>query len=161
MTITGHHVEALRALLADVPLPPGIGDDDFSALGILLTTALLIASRSEFAKGWSKAEIIRFVARMRTQYGTGFDDHDPALCEALLASALGNEPIRTNAEPGANTAAQLALLRALTDGNGEEEMAGLLNQARMQANQLLEQHEARPLPSAPSSSNDVTASRNQ
>lgn len=149
MTVTDRHVRALRALLADTPLPPGVGDDDFAALGILLTIALLLASRSEFANGWSKPEIIRFVGRMRTQYGTGFDDYDPALCEALLASALGNEPISADTEPSSNTAAQIALLRALTAGKREDDLVRLLSQARTQANQLLEQHGTNPLPSQP------------
>lgn len=140
MTITDRHVTALRALLTDTPLPPGVGDNDFAALGVLLTTALLLASRSEFANGWSKPEIIRFVARMRTQYGTGFDEYDPALCEALLASALGNEPISTDTEPNSNTAAQVALLRALTESMNEDDLVKLLSQACTQASQLIEQH---------------------
>jgi hypothetical protein len=87
----------------------------------------------------SRAEVIRYVAQVRTLLSERPALLDPLTAEDELRSALG-EPITATHEVGAVAAARLSLLLALVASLDldDEAVANLLSQARDIANRMLD-----------------------
>jgi hypothetical protein len=143
VTVSAEDMAALRALLTGDSEPftrlaaaSHAGQD--VRLGVLTTMAFAAAARSRFLAGWSRADVIRYVAQTRTRYG--LDDLIPSLAEDLLAAALGNQPLPAGADSAATAYAQLALLKSLTDDLGTPGLSQVLDEARVHADRWLGQH---------------------
>jgi hypothetical protein len=102
-------------------------------------TAFAIAARRKFAAGWTRAEVVRYVARVRALLSERPGLLDPRAAEDELFTALGGARRGAGFEAGAVAAARLFLLDALTasldlDDAGIDD---LLEQARDAANRML------------------------
>lgn len=112
---------------------------DPSGLAALVHAAFVIAARRKFGPRWTRAEAIRYVARVRALLSERPALVDPLTAEDELRSALG-DPIRASHEVGAVAAAKLSLLLALVASMDldDDAIAKLLTQARDVANRMLE-----------------------
>lgn len=141
MNIGPDHVAALRAVITgdDDALErwtSTAGAEDDLALGVLVSMAFLSAAQSRFAANWTTADVIRFVAQIRMQYG--FDDLVPSLAEALLTNALGGGKKYEAPDGDANAYTQMVLLQALANGLSDDELAGLTEESSRQADSWLQ-----------------------
>lgn len=142
MTVSAEDVAALRALLTGdsdpfMRLAAASPDGQDMRVGVLIAMALATAARTRFAAGWSRAEVIRYVAQTRIRYG--LDDLIPSLAEDLLIVGLGNQPLPAGADPAASAYAQLSLLKSLSDDLGPPDLDRVLGEAREQADRWLGQ----------------------
>lgn len=141
MNIRPDHVAALRAVIArdddalDGWSSTARAEDDL-ALGVLVSMAFVSAAQSRFAAGWTTADVIRFVAQTRTQYGA--EDLVPSLAEALLTNALGGRRKHEAPNDGANAYTQMVLLQSLTDGLSDHELVGLIEESSQRSNLWLQ-----------------------
>lgn len=140
--VTSDHMAALRAIIAADEaayerLTASTSEEELRPLAALITMAFATAARSRFAAGWTDADLIRLIARMRTKYGTEYDDYSPALAEDLLAAALENKHPSVTASEELRAATQMVLLRVLTDDIGEQEFEQVLATARERADRWL------------------------
>lgn len=99
--------------------------------GALTQAAFVITARREFAPTWSRPEVIRYVAVVRTLFSEKPDLLNPSVAENELRNALG-ESLPPWPDDTARATAQLILLTALVqtlqlDDAGVDE---LLSQAR-------------------------------
>jgi hypothetical protein len=132
--ITGNDETAQRAFSEQLAL-----SGDASGLAVLLYAAFVIAARRKFGPGWTRSEVIRYVAQVRALLCEQPGLLNPQTAEDELRSALG-EPITTTHEVGAVAAARLFLLLALVASLDldDEAVANLLGEARDMANRMLE-----------------------
>jgi hypothetical protein len=132
--ITGNDETARRAFSEKLAV-----SGDLSGLAALVYAAFVIAARRRFAPQWSRGEVIRYVAQVRTLLSERPALLDPLTAEDELRNALG-EPITATQEVGAVAAARLSLLLALVASQdlGDEAVANLLSEARNAANRMLE-----------------------
>jgi hypothetical protein len=142
MNITESHVAFLRAYLH--------GDEDAATsawsqitapdgLALLVHTALGIAARRQFAPAWTRADVIRYVTRVRAALSDRPDILDPRTAEHELRRALGDTIITSADRSGAVATAHLILLNALAASRDLDE-AGLdllLHEARDVADSML------------------------
>jgi hypothetical protein len=143
MRVSNEHVTALRAALDGDEetferLTSGADEEHLAPLSVLLAMAFSSVARMRFPEGWSAADVVRFVAWMRVQYGNDLDAFSPSLAEALLLTALRGTPVRGEFDDAAIACTQAALLRALTGDLDEEHMNALFNYACQQADQWLQ-----------------------
>lgn len=131
--ITGSDEEADRAFNEQLAV-----SGELSGLAVLVHAAFVIAARRKFAPQWRRAEVIRFVANVRTLLCERPGLLDPLTAEDELRSALG-ESVTATHEVGAVAAARLTLLLALVASLDldDKAVADLLRQARDAADQLL------------------------
>jgi hypothetical protein len=123
VTITDQEVAAMHAYLsassdaeaADAErqfiMLARTGDAD--GIGELLYAAFVIAVRRAFAPTWESADIVRFVADLRSTSAEAPGILDPAVAEDQLRAALGQESAGCSDEE-ARARAHLILLAALT-----------------------------------------------
>jgi hypothetical protein len=121
--------------LAQRPVREKSGHD--VRLGVLATMVFATAAQARFAAGWSRADVIRYVAQVRTRYG--LDDLSPSLAEDLLTVVLGNQAPPAAADVSDTVYVQLALLKSLTDGMGALELDRGLDEAHGHADSWLRQ----------------------
>jgi hypothetical protein len=138
MQVTDQAFQVLRALLAEpqeeiLNRARQLTDADMPAFEGLLEVAVSVAACQRFAAGYTDADVIKYVARVRA--GTGFRDEDmaldPAAAEATLRRALG-KPIPAVTAPWDRLRARVALLTVLAIDLDLDESAveALLTQAR-------------------------------
>jgi hypothetical protein len=142
--VSSEHVTALRAVLDGDEetfqrLAAGADEEYLMPLSVLLAAAFSSVARMRFPAERSTADVVRFVAWMRIQYGNGFDAISPSLAETLLLSALQGMPLRGGSDDAATAYTQVALLRGLTGDLSEQHMDTLLDYACQQADGWLQQ----------------------
>jgi hypothetical protein len=109
----------------------------------LLYAALIIAARRKFGPAWTRADIVRFTARVRAMLAGHPDARqhpdllDPLAAEHELRSALG-EDVPGSPAPMAKAAAQVMLLAALVLDAGMDSSAvsSFLEEARGLADRM-------------------------
>ncbi len=151
MPITEPQVAALRAfLLRDTeetaPLAYQLGDNGMPGFIHLADAALSIAAGRRFSPRFTSADLVRYVASVRSaRLADGSEyDFDPVNGEDMLRYALGQQLTRT-IEFESRLRASIALLDALTVGELSSEAAAdqLLAAARELADRWEAAQEAR------------------
>lgn len=140
MNVTSTHGAALRALLAgdDLTLDRLTSDattEDETVLAALAMAAFRDAARRRFTAGWTSADVIRYVARVRTNEAVG--DLSPSLAETLLKAALSEDKPYQAPDDDDAAYTQMVLLRAISAGLSEQERDHLIEESRHQAGRLL------------------------
>jgi hypothetical protein len=141
--VSTEQVTALRAALDGDEetfehLTGGADEEHLTPLSVLLAAAFSSVVRMRFPAEWSEADVIRFVAWMRVQFGNDLDSFSPSLAEALLLTALRGMPVHGGFADAAIAYTQAALLRALTGDLDEKHMNALFGYACQQADQWLQ-----------------------
>jgi len=148
MVVTDEYVAALRAFLTSSDdtfsrLSAQIQDRDGSGSGnvyaAMQVMALTLAARSRFAPSYTAAQVIKFVAQVRSALGARGIDVDPLIAERLLRGLLGEPASAGTLDEHARAVAVPALLLVLA-GPGKlpgGELEALLARARVLANHLL------------------------
>jgi hypothetical protein len=140
---TDAQAAALRALLIrDAPtatqLTAALGDDGTAGYQRLADAALSIAATRRFAPRFTTADIVPYVASVRTSRRADGAQYDfsPAAAENVLRYALGQALPRTP-DPAERLRAAIALLAALTETelSTEADVDSLLAEARTLADQ--------------------------
>ena len=110
--------------------------DRIEGLGELLLAALTVAARRRFSPAWSPAEIVRFVAGVRSSSDEMAALLAPSAAENQLRLALG---ARNRAYPDmeARGRAQMLLLGALTRDYTPSDLAAMLSDARVLADESI------------------------
>jgi hypothetical protein len=138
MQVTDQAFQLLRALLAEpeqevLNRARRLTDADMPAFEALLEIAVSVAACQRFAAGYTDADVIKYVARIRA--GTGYRDEDmaldPAPTEATLRRALG-KTVPAVTDHWARIRARVALLTVLASDLDLDERAveALLAQAQ-------------------------------
>jgi hypothetical protein len=111
---------------------------DADGIGELLYAAFVIAARRAFAPSWESADLIRFVADVRSSSGEASGILDPKVAENQLRAALSQEPAPCPDEE-ARARAQLILLATLTNRLGltTSGLDKLLSDGRTTADDLI------------------------
>jgi hypothetical protein len=111
---------------------------DADGIGELLYAAFVIAARRAFAPTWESADVVRFVADVRSSSAEAPGILDPAVAEDQLRAALGQEPAGCSDEE-ARARAQLVLLATLTVrlGLSAQGLDKLLSDGRTLADDLI------------------------
>lgn len=109
-----------------------------AGIGALVYAAFVVAARRTFATGWARADVTQFISRVRRVLAERSEDLDPVVAEQEMLSALGEKPARRGGVKSRGRA-QFILLNALVQGLNlsDPDVAGLLNQARSLADQML------------------------
>lgn len=103
--------------------------DQIEGLGELLLAAFTVAARRRFSPTWSQAEIIRFVAGVRSRSDQMAALLSPLAAERQLRSALGQE-VTPYPDMETRGRAQMTLLGVLTSDYTSHELAAMLSDAR-------------------------------
>jgi hypothetical protein len=140
VTITAGHVAALRAALAgDAAGFEWLAGQSGSAHGEefpgLMTMAFVAAVRRRFPAGWSAADVITFVGRVRAGE-SGQLALSPTLAEQLILSALRSVPLRGQPDETATACTQFVLLRELVSDLDGDQLSTLLAGARDDAERV-------------------------
>jgi hypothetical protein len=117
--------EALRRLA---------GPHAMDGLVPLIYEAFVIAVQQKFRPSFTRSEVIRFVAQVRTALGEGAELVDPVTAEAEILLALGQR-VPASPDGTVRAAAQMAVLDVivLDLDLDEETITALLNEARQNA----------------------------
>ena len=137
MTITADHVAALRAALAGdaAGFERLAGQSDLAhgqELSGLMAMAFIAAARRRFPAGWSVADVITFVGRVRAG-DNGHPALSPTLAEQMILSALRNAPLHGQPDETATAYTQFVLLRELVSDLDDEQLRTLLAAAAIRA----------------------------
>lgn len=141
--VSGQQMAALRAsLMLDAPQAQEWRtrlhqSGDLNGFGELVYAAFLLAVRRRFTPAWTRADVVRYVGRVRAR-GPADDDIDPLAAETLILRALGAAvPLRADEE--ATAAAQtIVLVTLIADlGLDAEGLDQFLAEARELADQWL------------------------
>ena len=135
--VTDEQLAALRALLRHdarmMALTAALGDEGTAGYQRLADAALSVAAVRRFAPRFTTADIVQYVASVRTsRIADGIEyDFDPVAGENVLRYSLGQAVPRTP-DPAERFRAVIALLGALTEGelSSEADVDALLGQAR-------------------------------
>jgi len=111
--------------------------DQIEGLGELVLAAFTIATRRRFSPTWSPAEIVRFVAYVRSDSPEMAALLPPVAAENQLRIALGSAETPFP-EMEARGRAQMVLLNALTSSYSPQELTALLSDARAMAEQAID-----------------------
>jgi hypothetical protein len=143
MAITTEHLGALRTYLTLDPeaversqqaiLDAGRSD----GFSVLLYAALVTATRRRFGSGWDRADIVRYVADIRTR-GLEEAEIDPVAAETILRRALGVN-VASIVDEASKASAQVLLLTELIADSDLDEIAlsAFLAEARQLADRWL------------------------
>ena len=110
--------------------------DRIEGLGELLLAAFTVAARRRFSPTWSPAEIVRFVADVRSSSDEMAALLAPSAAENQLRLALGAR-IAPYPDMEARGRAQMLLLGALTRDYTPHDLAALLSDARVLADESI------------------------
>jgi hypothetical protein len=110
--------------------------DQIEGLGELLLAAFTVAARRRFSPTWSPAEIICFVADVRSRSDEMAALLSPLAAERQLRSALGQE-VTPYPDMEARGRAQMILLGVLTTNYTSHELAAMLSDARALAEEAI------------------------
>jgi hypothetical protein len=108
--------------------------DRIEGLGELLLAAFTIAARRRFSPTWSSADIVRFIADVRSRTNEMAALLAPAVAENQLRLALGAE-LTPYPDMEARGRAQMLLLGLLTSNHTPHELDALLSDARALADE--------------------------
>lgn len=149
MTIPDEMVAAMHAYLAALHTDSDADLDDsdrqflallkadrIEGLGDLLLAAFTVAARRRFSPTWSPAEIVRFVADVRSSSDEMAALLAPSTAENQLRLALGAQ-IAPYPDMEARGRAQMLLLGALTCDYSPHDLAALLFDARVLADESI------------------------
>jgi hypothetical protein len=114
-------------------------EEHLAPLSALLTATFFSAARMRFAAGSSVTGVIRFVPDADSAWAEPGLRIQPSLTEALLLSVLAGTPVASASDEAAKAYPQAALLRALADDLGEQNLYALLDHVREQADGWLAQ----------------------
>ena len=95
-----------------------------------------VAARRRFAPAWTPAEVIRYVARVRSGSAEMAARLDAVAAETQLRIALGQN-VPPHPDMAARVEAQMYLLEPLTDGCTGGDLDSLLSGARAMADEML------------------------
>lgn len=119
MSVTDQAGEVARAMLLGndqeaISLTARMTDSDLRAYDALLQALLSLAAGRRFASGYSDADVIRYVARVRAGTDVRAEDLElhPTAAETVLRHALG-QPTMPDADPEMRIRAVLALLTTM------------------------------------------------
>jgi hypothetical protein len=146
MRVTAEQVSALRTYLTLDPdtveqnrhaIVDAGSTDGFSAL---LYAALQTATSRRFRPGWIRADIVRYVADIRTRSSENIEI-DPVAAETILRRALG-EKIPSVADEAVKARTQALLLAELTADADLDEIGldAFVAQSRQLADQWVAEH---------------------
>jgi hypothetical protein len=140
--ITDSQITALRAALAGDAdtldrLGSGYGWEYGGEFAALAAKAFVAAAQRRFPPGWSTADVIRFVGRLRARNQGEQADVDAGAAEQMLLSAITGKPMRGEFSDLDKGYAQFALLAELVSDLDEGALHALLEDARDQADQWL------------------------
>jgi hypothetical protein len=110
--------------------------DRIEGLGELLLAAFTVAARRRFSPTWSPAEIVRFVAYIRSSSPEMATLLTPSAAENQLRMALGQK-IAPYPDMEARGRAHMLLLGALTRNYTPQDLAALLADARTLADESI------------------------
>lgn len=110
--------------------------DRIEGLGELLLAAFTVAARRRFSPTWSSAEIVRFVADVRSSSDEMAALLAPLAAENQLRLALGAR-IVPDPDMEARGRAQMLLLGALTRDYTPDDLAAMLVDARVLADESI------------------------
>lgn len=111
------------------------GTSAADAYSLLLTTAFIISVRRYLREGYTTADVIRLVAKIRSYSADAAQAVDPVGAESVIKIALG-EPSNADAEPDAATKAntQVGTLMMLVGHQlSNAELDGFITNALAQA----------------------------
>jgi hypothetical protein len=135
MLVTDAQTAALRAFLTHDPtgmtqLAAELGNAGMPGYQSLADAALSVAARRHFAPRYTGADLIRYVASVRTARLNDGDDYDfdPVAGELVLRQALGHDG-GPSPDPVERFRAVLALLDALAEN--EQDTDELITEARV------------------------------
>jgi hypothetical protein len=150
--VTAEYVAALRASLtaddqafsrlsAALQARDG-GENSGNIYSALTGMALFIAARRHFPDGYTSADVVRFVGKVRARFADAANDIDPLVAEATLRGALGDAAAVEGLDKATMATAIPALLFVLLE---EQDVSGdgldaLLSEARPLAEIWLERH---------------------
>jgi hypothetical protein len=145
MTVTPAQFAALHAALTGdeetferlAATADFLNDEGFP---ILVATAFVAAAQQRFPPGWSRGDVVRFVADLRAHDGGANEDLSATTAEQMLISVLTGEPMAGESDENAKGIAQVALLAELVSDLNEHDLSTFLAQAREQADAWLAQH---------------------
>jgi hypothetical protein len=139
--VTDIQLAALRACLDGAQStadPVGqIDRRELRGLGYLSYAAFVIAVRRRFGSPWTNADIVRYVANVRSHAPDG-DDIDPLAAENLIRQALGGSSRSVNDDPSVQ-AILLSCLAADEGALGRVGIDDLMASARKLADEWLDQ----------------------
>lgn len=110
--------------------------DRIEGFGDLLLAAFTVAARRRFSPTWSPAEVVRFVADVRSSSDEMAALLAPSAAENQLRLALGQN-IAPYPDMEARVRAQMLLLGALTRHYTPQDLAAMLSDARMLADEAI------------------------
>jgi hypothetical protein len=122
--------ETARRLVAQVKASGVAG---FEVLALAVFT---VAARRRFAPAWTPAEVIRYVARVRSGSPEMAAQLDAVAAENQLRIALGQD-VPPHPDAAARGKAQMFLLEPLTAGSAGGDLDSLLSDARVMADEML------------------------
>jgi hypothetical protein len=103
---------------------------------VLALAAFTVAARRHFAPAWRPADVIRYVARVRSDSAEMAAQLDAVAAENQLRIALGQK-VPPHPDMAARGKAQMFLLDALTAGYTGTDLDSLLSEARAMADQMI------------------------
>ena len=103
---------------------------------VLALAVFTVAARRRFAPAWTSAEVIRYVARVRSGSAEMAARLDAVAAETQLRIALGQN-VPPHPDMAARVEAQMFLLEPLTDGCTGDDLDSLLCGARAMADEML------------------------
>jgi hypothetical protein len=147
--IPGVMVTALRTFLSISRTDPGTDPREIArqllaqleasgvaGLEVLVLAAFTIAARRRFAPLWIPPDVIRYVARVRSDSADMAERLDGIAAENQLRIALGQH-ITPHPDMATRAEAQIFLLEALTADYADRDLDSLLAEARAMADQTL------------------------
>jgi hypothetical protein len=112
------------------------GGSTADTFGLLLAVAFVIAVRRHFRDGYSAADVIRLVAKVRSYSAEAAEVLDPVGAESVIRTALG-EPTDPDAEAGAaakgNTQAGTLMLLVGHQQLSDDQLDGFIADALAEA----------------------------
>jgi hypothetical protein len=141
MPITDTQVAALRAFLVrdteeTVPLAYQLGDEAMQGYVLLSDAALSVAAGRRFSPTFTSADLVRYVASVRSSRLADGDqyDFDPIVGETVLRHSLGQTVTQTlELEPRLRAVITLLDALAETELSSEADLDDLLAEARQLA----------------------------
>lgn len=115
MTVTDDQIAALRAQLRGdrsehERLFAQLGQSDSDGYVHLIGAAFVIAAERQFQENSTAADVIRFIADVRSQTPIAAERIDPKIGEQLILSALTDEPVPEDVDVETALITELLLL---------------------------------------------------
>ncbi len=111
------------------------GDSAADTFGLLVAAAYVLALRCHFRDGYTAADVIRLVAKLRSYSAEAAEAIDPVGAELVIKAALGapSDPDAADDATKANTEAAILMLLVADQQLSDEELDGFIADAVAQA----------------------------